>query len=262
MDASDSRRGRPSTHRTFEREHRGAGWRGDPEQYGASGAILLGDLLLSWSDELLRRCGLPLERRGPGPRRVRPVPHRGDRRPVPRRLRPGPRPRRRGHRDDGAALQVGQVLHRAAAPPRRRARRSARVDAGRADGVRAAAGRGVPAPRRPARCLRRPGHHRQARRRRPGRGQAHRAGRAGPRRRAGRATPRCSTARSALPCRPRTSSGCAASSTPPARTRRSRRSSTSSPTSRSPRSTAPRSTTAPASVLRGLWPSAVTQRVV
>jgi geranylgeranyl diphosphate synthase type I len=62
MDASDSRRGRPSTHRTFEREHRAAGWRGDPEQYGAAGAILLGDLLLSWSDELLRRCGLPPER--------------------------------------------------------------------------------------------------------------------------------------------------------------------------------------------------------
>ncbi len=62
MDASDSRRGRPSTHRTFENEHRGSGWRGDPEQYGASAAILLGDLLLSWSDELLRRCGLPLHR--------------------------------------------------------------------------------------------------------------------------------------------------------------------------------------------------------
>ncbi len=61
MDASDSRRGRPSTHRTFEREHRDAAWRGDPEQYGAAGAILLGDVLLSWSDELLRRCGLPLE---------------------------------------------------------------------------------------------------------------------------------------------------------------------------------------------------------
>ncbi len=60
MDASDSRRGRPSTHRTFEREHREAGWRGDPEQYGASAAILLGDLLLTWSDVLLRRCGLPL----------------------------------------------------------------------------------------------------------------------------------------------------------------------------------------------------------
>ncbi|HEX5088748.1 MAG TPA: polyprenyl synthetase family protein [Nocardioides sp.] len=61
VDASDSRRGRPATHRTFEREHRGAGWRGDPEQYGAAAAILLGDLLLSWSDQLLRRCGLAPE---------------------------------------------------------------------------------------------------------------------------------------------------------------------------------------------------------
>ncbi len=62
MDASDTRRGRPATHRGLADEHRQAGWRGDPEQYGASAAILLGDLLLSWSDELLRRCGLPLER--------------------------------------------------------------------------------------------------------------------------------------------------------------------------------------------------------
>lgn len=58
MDASDTRRGRPSTHRAFEAEHRRAGWTGDPEQYGAAAAILLGDLLLSWADELLRRCGL------------------------------------------------------------------------------------------------------------------------------------------------------------------------------------------------------------
>jgi len=62
MDASDTRRGRPATHRAFEAEHRADGWRGDPEQYGASAAILLGDLLLSWSEELLRRCGFPLER--------------------------------------------------------------------------------------------------------------------------------------------------------------------------------------------------------
>ncbi len=62
MDASDTRRGRPATHRGFEAEHRGDGWRGDPEQYGAAAAILLGDLLLSWSEELLRRCDLPLER--------------------------------------------------------------------------------------------------------------------------------------------------------------------------------------------------------
>ncbi|HET7432362.1 MAG TPA: polyprenyl synthetase family protein [Nocardioides sp.] len=61
MDASDTRRGRPATHRGFEAEHRRDGWRGDPEQYGAAAAILLGDLLLAWSEELLRRCGLPLE---------------------------------------------------------------------------------------------------------------------------------------------------------------------------------------------------------
>jgi geranylgeranyl diphosphate synthase, type I len=62
MDASDTRRGRPATHRSFAAEHSADRWRGDPEQYGASAAILLGDLLLSWSDELLRRCGLPIER--------------------------------------------------------------------------------------------------------------------------------------------------------------------------------------------------------
>ncbi len=62
MDASDTRRGRPATHRSFTDAHRSQSWRGDPEQYGASAAILLGDLLLSWSDELLRRCGLPAER--------------------------------------------------------------------------------------------------------------------------------------------------------------------------------------------------------
>ena len=59
MDASDTRRGRPATHRQFETDHRQARWRGVPEQYGAAAAILLGDLLLTWADELLRRCGLP-----------------------------------------------------------------------------------------------------------------------------------------------------------------------------------------------------------
>ncbi len=59
MDASDTRRGRPATHKAFEALHRDRGWSGDPEQYGAAAAILLGDLLLSWSDELLRSCGMP-----------------------------------------------------------------------------------------------------------------------------------------------------------------------------------------------------------
>ncbi len=61
MDASDTRRGRPATHRAFEAEHRGAGWRGDPEQYGAAAAILLGDLLLGWSGDLLRTSGFGVE---------------------------------------------------------------------------------------------------------------------------------------------------------------------------------------------------------
>jgi geranylgeranyl diphosphate synthase, type I len=64
MDASETRRGRPAIHRSFAEEHRSDGWRGDPEQYGASTAILLGVLLLSWSHELLRRCGLPPDRVG------------------------------------------------------------------------------------------------------------------------------------------------------------------------------------------------------
>ena len=59
MDASDTRRGRPSVHRAFEQRHRVRGWRGHPEQYGAAAAVLLGDLLLSWADERLRTCGLP-----------------------------------------------------------------------------------------------------------------------------------------------------------------------------------------------------------
>jgi len=59
LDSSATRRGRPATHKAFEAMHREQVWSGDPEQYGAAAAILLGDLLLCWSDELLRRCGLP-----------------------------------------------------------------------------------------------------------------------------------------------------------------------------------------------------------
>jgi len=62
MDASDVRRGRPATHRAFEALHREQQWSAGAEQYGAAAAILLGDLLLSWSDELLRNCGLPASR--------------------------------------------------------------------------------------------------------------------------------------------------------------------------------------------------------
>lgn len=53
IDNSDTRRGRPSAHRALEAGHRGAGWLGDADAFGRSGAILLGDLLVAWSDDLL-----------------------------------------------------------------------------------------------------------------------------------------------------------------------------------------------------------------
>jgi geranylgeranyl diphosphate synthase type I len=58
MDASDTRRGEPAVHKRFSGMHGAAGWQGDPDVFGAGAAILLGDLCLSWSDELLRSSGL------------------------------------------------------------------------------------------------------------------------------------------------------------------------------------------------------------
>jgi len=58
MDRSDTRRGRPSVHRRFAERHRGEGWYGDPVGFGDAAAILIGDLCLVWSDELLHSAGL------------------------------------------------------------------------------------------------------------------------------------------------------------------------------------------------------------
>jgi geranylgeranyl diphosphate synthase type I len=55
MDRSDTRRGAPAAHRRFEQMHTDGGWAGNAEAYGQSSALLLGDLLLGWSDELLGR---------------------------------------------------------------------------------------------------------------------------------------------------------------------------------------------------------------
>jgi geranylgeranyl diphosphate synthase type I len=52
MDNSDTRRGMPAAHRRFETLHRDANWLGSAEAFGESSALLLGDLLLSWSDEM------------------------------------------------------------------------------------------------------------------------------------------------------------------------------------------------------------------
>jgi geranylgeranyl diphosphate synthase type I len=58
MDASDFRRGEPAVHRRFAAVHRRNDWAGDPEGFGRAAAILLGDLCLAWSDELLHGSGL------------------------------------------------------------------------------------------------------------------------------------------------------------------------------------------------------------
>lgn len=58
IDGSDTRRGMPSAHRRFENRHAAAGWAGESSQFGAAAAILLGDLLLGWSDELISGSGL------------------------------------------------------------------------------------------------------------------------------------------------------------------------------------------------------------
>ena len=57
IDGSDTRRGKPSLHRRFEARHRDSGMQGDAEQFGMGAAILLGDLLLSWTDEMFRTSG-------------------------------------------------------------------------------------------------------------------------------------------------------------------------------------------------------------
>jgi geranylgeranyl diphosphate synthase, type I len=57
MDRSDTRRGEPSVHRRFEALHTAAGWRGGSAAFGDSAAVLLGDLCLVWSDELLHASG-------------------------------------------------------------------------------------------------------------------------------------------------------------------------------------------------------------
>jgi geranylgeranyl diphosphate synthase, type I len=58
MDRSDTRRGEPSIHRRFAARHAAAGWRGAGDSFGDSAAVLLGDMALVWSDELLHTSGI------------------------------------------------------------------------------------------------------------------------------------------------------------------------------------------------------------
>jgi geranylgeranyl diphosphate synthase type I len=52
MDASETRRGQPAAHMRFGQIHRSNRWPGSAEAFGAASAILVGDLLLSWAEEM------------------------------------------------------------------------------------------------------------------------------------------------------------------------------------------------------------------
>lgn len=51
IDRSATRRGQPSTHRRFEALHAQRGFTGDTAHFGVTGAILAGDLALSWASD-------------------------------------------------------------------------------------------------------------------------------------------------------------------------------------------------------------------
>jgi geranylgeranyl diphosphate synthase, type I len=64
IDRSPTRRGGPASHVTLAAQAE----TGDPERFGASAAILLGDLALIWADRLLGEAGFPPDRERAGRR--------------------------------------------------------------------------------------------------------------------------------------------------------------------------------------------------
>ena len=61
MDGSDTRRGALSIHKAFEKMHKDKNLVGSPSQFGISSAILMGDLALIWSAQMLHTAGLKSE---------------------------------------------------------------------------------------------------------------------------------------------------------------------------------------------------------
>ncbi|MEY4496912.1 MAG: hypothetical protein RLZZ364_217 [Actinomycetota bacterium] len=59
MDRSDTRRGKPAIHRHFENLHQSSAMNGLATQFGEAAAVLLGDLALVWSDQMLNSSGIP-----------------------------------------------------------------------------------------------------------------------------------------------------------------------------------------------------------
>lgn len=58
MDRSDRRRGAPAAHRQLESGHEARQWRGPSADFGTNAAVLVGDLLLVWSEDALYASGL------------------------------------------------------------------------------------------------------------------------------------------------------------------------------------------------------------
>jgi geranylgeranyl diphosphate synthase type I len=58
MDASNTRRGAPSIHKSFEQMHIDNDLVGSSAQFGVASAILIGDLALIWSDKMLHNSGI------------------------------------------------------------------------------------------------------------------------------------------------------------------------------------------------------------
>ena len=61
IDDSRLRRGFPTVHEGAAERHRREGWSGPPQRYGMAAAVLLGDLALSWADDMLHTAGLDSE---------------------------------------------------------------------------------------------------------------------------------------------------------------------------------------------------------
>jgi geranylgeranyl diphosphate synthase type I len=61
MDASDTRRGEPAIHKLFEAMHVTEKYQGKATQFGLSASVLIGDLALIWSDQMLNSSGIENE---------------------------------------------------------------------------------------------------------------------------------------------------------------------------------------------------------
>ncbi|MGL5910122.1 MAG: polyprenyl synthetase family protein [Phycicoccus sp.] len=66
MDDSDTRRGRPAAHRALAARHTARAWDGDAARFGLAGAVLAGNLCLTWCDEMWWTSGFPLDQLGRG----------------------------------------------------------------------------------------------------------------------------------------------------------------------------------------------------